>query len=112
MGPYLVGMTTRTAPPKRDGRSLDHKALEHLRLRAVERIEAGERVVDVARAIGFESSVISRWMSRYRKHGIEALYSRKASGPKPRLDDEQVALIRHIVVSTSPPIWHFRASRR
>ena len=73
-------MTTRKTPLKRDGRSLEHKALEHLRLRVVERIEAGERVVDVARAIGFEPPVISRWMSTYRKHGIEALYSRKAPG--------------------------------
>lgn len=100
-------MTTRQPPKKRDGRSLDHKTSEHLRLRAVELVESGERVVDVARSIGFDPAVVSRWMSRYRAEGIEALYARKAPGRPPRLNDEQVALIRHIIVHTTPPIWHF-----
>lgn len=88
----------------RDGRSLDHKTLEQLRL---ERIEAGERVVDVARQIGFDQAVVPRWMSRYRKEGVEVLRSSKAPGPTPKLDDGQVALVRQIIVSTSPPVWHF-----
>ena len=94
-------------PRRRDGRSLDHKTLEELRLRAVERIEAGERIVDVARLVGFDQAVVSRWMTKYRREGIEALRSTKAPGPTPKLDDAQVALIRQIIVSTSPPIWRF-----
>ena len=100
-------MNTRQRPRKRDGRSLDHKASEHLRLHAVERIESGERPVDVARSLGFDPAVISRWMSTYRREGIEALYSKKASGRPPRLSDAQVAVVRAIVVSTSPPVWRF-----
>ena len=100
-------MTTRQPPKKRDGRALSHETSEQLRLRAVELIESGERVVDVARSIGFDPAVVSRWMTKYRREGIEALYAHKASGRPPRLTEEQVALIRHIVVATSRPIWHF-----
>ncbi len=101
-------MTTRKKiQKKRDGRSLDHKTLEELRLLAIERIEAGERVSDVARLLGFDRVVVQGWISRYRREGIEALYSRKAPGPTPKLTDEQVAMIRLIIVSTSPPVWNF-----
>ena len=38
---------------KRDGRSLDHKALEDIRIQAVQRVEAGEAPSAVMRVMGF-----------------------------------------------------------
>ncbi len=42
----------------RDGRSLDHKTLEEIRSRAVERVQAGESPEVVIQALGFTRSVI------------------------------------------------------
>jgi hypothetical protein len=43
---------------RRDGRSLDHKALEEIRTRAVEQVQAGESPEDVIRTLGFTRSCI------------------------------------------------------
>ena len=43
---------------KRDGRSLDHKALEDIRIQAVQRVEAGEAPSAVMRVMGFARTVI------------------------------------------------------
>ena len=96
-----------TAPPKRDGRSIDRRAQEHIRLRAVERVLAGERVTDVARALGFERPVVSRWVSRARKEGIKALHATVAPGRTPTLDDDQVELVRMLVVELDPDLLGF-----
>ena len=90
-----------------DGRSMDHQSLERLRLRAVERIEAGERTVDVARALGFDPSVVSRWVSRARRDGIEALKSKPITGRPSKLDDKQVEVVRLALLSVRPPLWGF-----
>ena len=38
---------------KRDGRALDHKSLEAIRIRAVQCVEAGDNPEDVIRTLGF-----------------------------------------------------------
>jgi len=43
---------------RRDGRALDHKTLEEIRIRAVERVQAGESPEAVIRALGFSRSCI------------------------------------------------------
>jgi transposase len=58
---------------KRDGRSLDHKALEDIRIQAVQRVEAGEAPSAVMRVMGFARTVIYDWLNKYRAGGIEAL---------------------------------------
>jgi len=90
-----------------DGRSMDHASLERLRLRAVERIESGERTVDVARSIGFAPEVVSRWVSRARGEGIEALESQPITGRPPKLDDEQVQIVSLALQLIRPPLWGF-----
>lgn len=91
----------------RDGRSLDHDTLEQIRLRAVERVEAGVRIVDVARALGFDRAVVGRWVAKARKDGVEALRARPITGRPPSLDDRQVKLIRDLIVSIPASFWGF-----
>lgn len=42
-----------------DGRKLDHKTLEEIRIRAVERVQAGESPETVIATLGFTRSCIS-----------------------------------------------------
>ena len=57
---------------KHDGRSLDHKTLEEIRMRAVERVQAGESPEVVIAALGFSRSCIYTWLARYRAGGWDA----------------------------------------
>lgn len=69
---------------KRDGRKLDHKTLEALRMMAMTRLDEGERPSAVMRSFGFCRTTIYKWqrLAKGRK-GVQALLSRKASG-RPR----------------------------
>ena len=50
----------------------------------------GWKPVRIAEALGVTRGAVSQWFKKAEAEGIEALYSRKASGPKPRLSDEQL----------------------
>lgn len=64
----------------RDGRSLDHKTLEEIRIRAVERVQAGESPEVVIQTLGFTRSCIYTWLARYRTGGWGALKARALKG--------------------------------
>ena len=70
---------------KRDGRTLDHRTLETIRLMAVERVREGERASEVIEAYGFNRTTIYKWLKvAFRPGaGIKALRSTKATG-RPR----------------------------
>jgi transposase len=70
---------------KRDGRTLDHRTLEAIRLMAVERVREGERAADVIEAYGFNRTTIYKWLKvAFRPGGgTKALRSTKATG-RPR----------------------------
>jgi transposase len=85
-----------------DGRKIDRKALEAIRIRAVKRVEAGESPEVVIKALGFTRSQIYEWISKYREGGIEALRSRKAPGKSPKLVGQQLQKIYKIVVGNNP----------
>jgi transposase len=74
---------------KIDNRSLDHKALEHIRLLAVERVLSGEKPSVVAKSFGVYRTSIYKWLRVRRKRGREALKSTKAKGPTPKLTENQ-----------------------
>ncbi|WP_176761396.1 helix-turn-helix domain-containing protein, partial [Desulforhopalus singaporensis] len=69
-----------------DGRKIDRKGLEAIRIRAVQRVEAGESPETVIKALGFTRTVIYQWIAKYREGGIDALRSRKAPGKQPKLN--------------------------
>src|SRR6187397_1977615 len=70
---------------KRDGRTLDHKTLEEIRLMAVERVREGEKPSAVIAAYGFSRTTIYKWLKAVAKPGLglRALRARRASG-RPR----------------------------
>jgi hypothetical protein len=50
-----------------DGRKLDHKTLEQLRIRAVRQIEQGAHPEDVAAALGMTRAAVYGWLAKYRE---------------------------------------------
>ena len=55
-----------------DGRSLDHKTLQHLRTAAVRRVvEDGEAPSAVMESMGLCRTSIYRWLRRYEDAGLE-----------------------------------------
>ena len=69
---------------RRDGRKLDHKTLEEIRLMAMERLREGEAASAVMESFGFCRTTIYKWQRKVRHgKGLKALASRKASG-RPR----------------------------
>ena len=69
---------------KRDGRKLDHKTLEAIRLMAMERLREGEPASAVMESFGFCRTTIYKWQKKVRHgKGLKALASRKATG-RPR----------------------------
>ncbi len=50
---------------KTDGRKLDHKALESLRIHTVQRILDGESPEVLAEALGLNRATIYRWLNKY-----------------------------------------------
>src|SRR5271156_1384072 len=70
---------------KRDGRLLDHRTLEAIRLMAVERVRDGERPSSVVASYGFNRTTIYRWLSAAARPGVglRALHARTATG-RPR----------------------------
>lgn len=70
---------------KRDGRTLDRKTLEQIRLMAVERVREGEPAAQVVEAYGFNRTTIYKWLKAAMQPGvgIRALRSTQAPG-RPR----------------------------
>ena len=70
---------------KRDGRTLDHKTLEEIRLMAVQRVREGESAAAVIASYGFSRTTIYKWLkaSSGRGRGLKALRGTRGSG-RPR----------------------------
>lgn len=76
---------------KRDGRKLDHRTLEAIRLMAVERVREGETPSSVIASYGFCRTTIYKWLAAASKpgRGMKALHSRRATGRPRRLTSRQ-----------------------
>src|SRR5262245_59863094 len=76
---------------KRDGRGLDHKTLEEIRLMAIERVREGEDRRTVIASYGFCRTTIYRWLraAKGRGRGLAALRSRKGTGRPRKLTKSQ-----------------------
>lgn len=85
-----------------DGRKMDRKALEEIRIRSVKRVEAGESPEVVIKALGFSRPRIYEWLALYREGGIDALRSRKAPGKTPKLNGQQIQKVNRLVVGKNP----------
>src|SRR5919108_6130482 len=85
-----------------DGRKLDHKTLEQLRLRAVRQIEQGAHPEDVAAGLGMTRAAVYGWLAKYREGGLEALKARPVPGRPPRLSGAQLQRVYTLVVGNDP----------
>jgi transposase len=93
---------------KIDGRALDHKTLEHLRLTAVRRVvEDREAPSAVMESMGLCRTSIYRWLRRYEAEGWEALAEKIAQGPEPRLTDKQRHQVKRWIVGRDPRQYGF-----
>ena len=85
-----------------DGRKLDHKTLEQLRIRAVGQIEHGAHPEEVAAALGMTRAAVYGWLARYREGGLEALRAKPVPGRPPTLSGAQLARLYGLVVGNDP----------
>ena len=85
-----------------DGRNLDHKTLEQLRLWAVRQIEQGAHPEDVAAGLGMTRAAVYGWLANYREGGLEALKARPVPGRPPSLSGAQLQRIYPLVVGNDP----------
>jgi transposase len=85
-----------------DGRKLDHKTLEQLRIRAVGQIQQGAHPEDVAAALGMTRAAVYSWLAKYREGGLEALKARPVPGRPPKLSGPQLARLYGLVVGNDP----------
>jgi transposase len=85
-----------------DGRKLDHKTLEQLRIRAVGQIEQGVHPEDVAAALGMTRAAVYAWLAKYREGGLDALRARPVPGRPPKLSGAQLQRLYTLVVGNDP----------
>lgn len=84
---------------KRDGRTLDHRSLEAIRLMAVKRVREGEPAAKVIEAYGFNRTTIYKWFKAAMQPGlgIRALRSTRATGRPRTLTPRQEAQVFRLV---------------
>lgn len=85
-----------------DGRKLSKKTKEEIRIRAVQRVQAGESPEAVIKALGYTRTVIYRWLEKYAYGGYDALRSTSAPGKQPKLNARQLKLLYNDIVDKTP----------
>lgn len=90
-----------------DGRKLDHKTLEVLRLRAVAQIETGAHPEDVAATLGMARGTVYGWVAKYREGGKTALAAKPVPGRPPKLTGAQLQQIYRWIVGGDPRQYSF-----
>ena len=93
---------------KIDGRTLDHKALEHIRILAVRRVvEDGEAPSVVMESLGFSRTAIYPWLRKFEQEGWDALVERIAAGPQPKLTEKQRQQVKRWILGKDPRQYGF-----
>src|SRR6266545_3307888 len=85
-----------------DGRKLDHRTLEVLRVRAVEQVKAGAHPEDVAVTLGLHRKTVYGWLAKYREGGKEALRAKPVPGRPGKLSGELIARLYALIVGSDP----------
>lgn len=94
---------------KRDGRRLDRKTQEAIRLMAVERVREGERPSRVIASVGMHRTTIHKWLRRAKGKGagLRKLMARKASGRPRTLTPKQERQVFHWINGKNPRQYGF-----
>ncbi len=85
-----------------DGRRLDHKTLEEIRMRVVKQVEAGESPEKIISALGFAKSTVYNWIAKYREGGMGALEAKPLYGRPTKLTGAQIRWVYKTIVTKSP----------
>lgn len=94
--------------PRIDGRTLDHKTSEHLRVLAVKRVvEGGERPSVVAASLGLCRTSIYPWLREYRANGFEGLTESISLGPESKLSEKQREQVKRWIIGKDPRQYGF-----
>lgn len=92
---------------RRDGRSIDRRIQEHVRINCIERWLAGETPQSIIATTGLCHTTIYKWIDLYEQGGFEALKSTTAPGACPKLDEEQREQLREMIVGKDPRQYGF-----
>ena len=90
-----------------DGRKLDHRTLEVLRLRAVEQVQGGAHPEDVAAALGLHRKTVYGWLAKFREGGRDALVAKPVPGRPPKLSGTQISRLYEMIVGADPAQFSF-----
>jgi hypothetical protein len=82
-----------------DGRMLDHKTLEQLRIRAIRQIEQGVHPEEIGAALGMTRAAVYGWLAKDREGGLAALKARPVPGRPPKPSGAQL----HRTTTPAPP---------
>ena len=85
-----------------DGRKLDHKTLEEIRTRAVQRVQAGESPETVISTLGFTRSCIYEWLARYRAGGWNGLKAKPLAGRPQKISARQMKWLWKTITQSNP----------
>lgn len=95
-----------------DGRSMSREVLESYRLRAIHlRYELGYSVDEIAEIFGLNYYSVSRWFTRYRRGGEDALKRTLAKGADRRLSPEILTWLEDALLKPATewgfetPLW-------
>lgn len=87
---------------KIDGRKLDRKGKEALRLRVIEQVEDGASPEELAQVLDINPRTVYRWLEKYHYGGKEALKAKPIPGRPPKLSGEQMSWIASTVRVKNP----------
>jgi transposase len=85
-----------------DGRKIGPKAMEEIRIRAVNRVQAGESPEVVIKTLGFSRACIYNWLARYRAGGLQALRTGNRSGRPKKISGPQMKWIYRTIRDKDP----------
>lgn len=88
-----------------DGRSVSNEVLAALRQRAIHAHQLGYAIVDIAAILGVREETVSRWCSKYRDGGLDALPGDRTGRPpgsNRALADDQEQSLQHLIDSKDP----------
>jgi transposase len=85
-----------------DGRKIAPKAMEEIRVRAVQRVQAGESPETVIKTLGFARACIYNWLARYRAGGWHALQTGQRTGRPKKLNASQIKWLYKTIRDKDP----------
>ena len=94
-----VMSTKQSSRRVRRGPPRDRDAQERVRLAAAGLFARQVPQAEVARELGVSRQNVSRWYRRWRQGGEQALRSRGATGPSPRVSLEQLAQVEQVLLA-------------